>query len=92
MLVGLYPAILYHTALVAKLWLPAHSAGLEAGGFNGRKVLYLSVAPFTPASQRVHRHHKKKLFTVLSAQDDCVGLIEAWLSPSMVGSAKRMKL
>lgn len=55
-------------------------------------MLYLSVAPFTPASQRVHRHHKKKLFTVLSAQDDCVGLIEAWLSPSMVGSAKRTKL
>lgn len=63
------PAILYRAApLIKKLWLPAHGGGLEAGGFNACKALYLSVAPFIPASQKVHHHHKKIIYSFISTR------------------------
>lgn len=60
-------AILYHAApSMKKLRLPTHGGGLEAGGFNACKALYLSMAPFIPASQGVHHHHKKIIYSFIS--------------------------
>lgn len=56
---GLPSAILHPTGLLLKpLWLPAPRAGLEAGVFNACKTLYLSVAPFIPALERLHHNQK----------------------------------
>lgn len=63
------PAIFYHaTSLMKELWLPTHGDGLEAGGFNACKALYLSMAPFIPASRRVHHHHKKIIYSFISTR------------------------
>lgn len=71
------PAVLCHAAsLMKKLELPTHGSGLEAGGFNVCKALYLSMAPFVPASKRV-RHHHKKNYLQFYQYKMTVGLSEA---------------
>lgn len=72
------PAVPCHAASSMKeLGLPTHGSGVEAGGFNVCKALYLSVVPFIPASQRARHHHKKKNYLQFYQHKMTVGFLEA---------------
>lgn len=83
------PAVLYHTASVMeKPRLPTPAGALEEGAFSACTALCLSVAPFIqPLGEFIVII--EKLFTVLSARDDSVGLLKARFSLSVADAAKR---
>lgn len=61
------PAVLYRTASVMeKPRLPTPAGALEEGAFSACTALYLSAAPFVPASRRVHHHHQKIIYSFIS--------------------------